>query len=76
MPYWVFDKDSRPGSANHSVSVIVVATLPNERIRGFQESRTILTALELDLFTALGQGTSAGAVANAIGTDPRATRCF
>jgi (2Fe-2S) ferredoxin/predicted O-methyltransferase YrrM len=45
----------------------------NERIRGFQESRAILTALELDLFTAVGQGVSAEAVAGAIGTDARAT---
>jgi len=45
----------------------------NERIRGFQESRAILTALELDLFTAVGQGASAEGVAGAIGTDARAT---
>src|ERR1017187_6876586 len=28
----------------------------NDRIRGFQESRVVLTALELDLFTAVGDG--------------------
>lgn len=45
----------------------------NERIRGFQESRAILTALELDIFTALGDGAPAEAVAKAIGADARAT---
>jgi (2Fe-2S) ferredoxin/predicted O-methyltransferase YrrM len=44
-----------------------------ERIRAFQESRVILTALELDLFTALGDGGSAGDVAAKMGTDVRAT---
>ncbi|HUK16420.1 MAG TPA: methyltransferase [Bryobacteraceae bacterium] len=51
-------------------------TLPddlNDRIRAFQESRAILTALELDLFTAVGGGASAEAVAAAAGTDARAT---
>lgn len=45
----------------------------NDRIRAFQESRVILTSLELDLFTAVGDGDSAGAVAAKIGTGPRAT---
>jgi len=44
-----------------------------ERIRAFQESRVILTALELDLFTALGDGSTAGKVATKMGTDSRAT---
>jgi len=44
-----------------------------QTIRGFQESRVILTAVELDLFTAVGQGSSAAAVASRIGTDERAT---
>ena len=30
-------------------------------VRGFQPSRTVLTAIELDVFTALGQGSDAGA---------------
>jgi len=45
----------------------------NDRIRGFQESRVILTALELDLFTAVGEGAGAEAVAARMGTDARAT---
>jgi (2Fe-2S) ferredoxin/predicted O-methyltransferase YrrM len=44
-----------------------------ERIRGFQESRAVLTALELDVFTAVGDGAAAGQVADRLRTDPRAT---
>jgi predicted O-methyltransferase YrrM len=42
-------------------------------IRGFQESRVFLTALELDLFTAVGEGAAAPEVAARIGGDGRAT---
>lgn len=45
----------------------------NDRIRAFQESRAILTALELDLFTAVGDGAAAEAVAARIQTAVRAT---
>jgi (2Fe-2S) ferredoxin/predicted O-methyltransferase YrrM len=45
----------------------------NERIRAFQESRAILTALELDLFTAVGDGSDAVEVAAKLGADPRST---
>ena len=45
----------------------------NDRIRGFQESRVVLTALELDLFTAVGGGAGAVEVAAMLGADPRAT---
>jgi (2Fe-2S) ferredoxin/SAM-dependent methyltransferase len=45
----------------------------NERIRGFQESRAILTALELDVFTAVDGGATAEAVAAKAGTHARAT---
>jgi predicted O-methyltransferase YrrM len=45
----------------------------NERIRAFQESRVILTALELDLFTAIGEGAGAAEVAARLGAIPRAT---
>jgi (2Fe-2S) ferredoxin/SAM-dependent methyltransferase len=45
----------------------------NDRVRGFQESRAVLTALELDLFTAIGQGGSATEIASRISADPRAT---
>ncbi len=40
---------------------------------GFRESRVLLTAIELDVFTALGQGAVAADVAGKLGTDPRAT---
>jgi predicted O-methyltransferase YrrM len=43
------------------------------RIRAFQESRVLLTAIELDLFEALGRGATAADVAEALHTDPRAT---
>jgi (2Fe-2S) ferredoxin/predicted O-methyltransferase YrrM len=45
----------------------------NDRIRAFQESRVILTALELDLFTTVGAGAGAKALAAKMGTDARAT---
>jgi (2Fe-2S) ferredoxin/2-polyprenyl-3-methyl-5-hydroxy-6-metoxy-1,4-benzoquinol methylase len=50
--------------------------LPDEMsrtLRGFQESRVVLTAVELDLFTAVGGGATAEEVAARVGTDPRAT---
>jgi SAM-dependent methyltransferase len=45
----------------------------DERLRAFQQSRVLLTAIELDLFNAVGGGAPAAAVAAALGTDPRAT---
>ena len=51
-------------------------TLPDdlyEMSRAFMPSRTLLTALELDVFTAIGQGSSAEQVAQKIHTDSRAT---
>jgi SAM-dependent methyltransferase len=45
----------------------------DQRIRAFQESRVLLTAIELDLFEALGPGAAAADVASSLGTDPRAT---
>ena len=45
----------------------------DQRIRAFQESRVLLTAIELDLFEALGGGAAAADVAGRLGTDPRAT---
>jgi (2Fe-2S) ferredoxin/2-polyprenyl-3-methyl-5-hydroxy-6-metoxy-1,4-benzoquinol methylase len=50
--------------------------LPDElaqTLRAFQESRVLLTAVELDVFTAVGQGASAREVAGKLATDPRAT---
>ncbi len=43
-----------------------------QTLRGFQESRAILTAIELDAFTALGEGATAAAAAAVMGADPRA----
>jgi (2Fe-2S) ferredoxin/predicted O-methyltransferase YrrM len=45
----------------------------NSILRGFQESRVLLTGVELDLFTAVGSGASADEVSARIGSDPRAT---
>jgi SAM-dependent methyltransferase len=45
----------------------------NQLMRGFMPSRCILTALELDLFTAIGDGASAEVIAAKIHTDARAT---
>ncbi len=45
----------------------------NMTIRGYQESRVMLTALELNVFTAVGGGGTAGEVAQKVSTDPRST---
>ncbi|MGO8757376.1 MAG: methyltransferase [Terracidiphilus sp.] len=45
----------------------------NQLIRGFMPSRCLLTALELDLFTAVADGASADQAASTIGADARAT---
>lgn len=45
----------------------------NSLIRGFQESRVLLTAVELDLFTAVGPGHTADQIAQKLKTHPRAT---
>jgi (2Fe-2S) ferredoxin/SAM-dependent methyltransferase len=45
----------------------------NDMIRGFMPSRAILTALELDIFTAVGKGGTAQQVAAKIQTATRAT---
>ncbi|MGO9640028.1 MAG: methyltransferase [Candidatus Acidiferrales bacterium] len=44
-----------------------------QTIRGFQESRAILTGIELNIFAAIGDGATASQVAAKIGTDARAT---
>jgi predicted O-methyltransferase YrrM len=44
-----------------------------EVTRSFMPSRALLTALELDVFTAVGEGASAEHVARRMGTDPGAT---
>jgi hypothetical protein len=43
------------------------------RIRAFQESRALLTAVELDLFNAVGEGATAAEAAKRLRTDERAT---
>jgi (2Fe-2S) ferredoxin/2-polyprenyl-3-methyl-5-hydroxy-6-metoxy-1,4-benzoquinol methylase len=45
----------------------------NRTLRGFQESRVALTAVELDLFTAVGSGATVEQAATKVGGDPRAT---
>jgi (2Fe-2S) ferredoxin/predicted O-methyltransferase YrrM len=44
-----------------------------QTIRAFQDSRAILTAIELDVFTAVGSGAAAREVAETIAADARAT---
>lgn len=41
--------------------------------RAFQESRAVLTAIEMDVFTAVGSGAAASVVAARIGAAPRST---
>jgi (2Fe-2S) ferredoxin/2-polyprenyl-3-methyl-5-hydroxy-6-metoxy-1,4-benzoquinol methylase len=45
----------------------------NQTLRAYMESRALLTALELDVFTAVGSGATAEDVAQRISTHPRAT---
>jgi len=45
----------------------------NQLLRSFMSSRVVLTALELDVFTAVGNGASAEHIARVIATDTRAT---
>jgi (2Fe-2S) ferredoxin/2-polyprenyl-3-methyl-5-hydroxy-6-metoxy-1,4-benzoquinol methylase len=44
-----------------------------QAISSFRESRAILTAIELDIFSAVGKGADSKAVAKKLGTDQRAT---
>lgn len=44
-----------------------------QQVRGFQESRVILTAIQLDVFSHIGDGAPAAEVADKIGCDARAT---
>jgi SAM-dependent methyltransferase len=43
------------------------------RMRGFQESRAILTGVELNVFEAIGDGATAADAAERIGANPRST---
>lgn len=67
-------------SRNHYRAVVQAkdktGTLPdslNEMIRSFMPSRAVLTAFELDVFTAVASGASAEQTAQTIHADPRAT---
>ena len=54
----------------------LVGEMPDELwqlINGFRERRTLLTAIELDVFSALGAGASSEEVAGRLATDRRAT---
>jgi predicted O-methyltransferase YrrM len=44
-----------------------------QMLQSWRESRIVLTAIELDLFTAVGDGTTAAGTARRLRTDPRAT---
>jgi uroporphyrinogen-III synthase/predicted O-methyltransferase YrrM len=62
-------------TAEGLVNAILAYSAPDDlmgRIRAFQESRVLLTGIELDIFAALGEGATAEAVAQTIGADPRA----
>ena len=48
----------------------------NELIRGFMSSRAVLTGLELDVFTMIGEGASAGQVAQKLQASPRGTEAL
>jgi len=45
----------------------------NQMVQGWREGRIVLTALELDLFTAIGDGAPAATVAQRLKADPRGT---
>ena len=45
----------------------------NQMLRAFMESRALLTALELDAFTVVDEGSTADEVARKLSTNPRAT---
>jgi (2Fe-2S) ferredoxin/SAM-dependent methyltransferase len=51
----------------------VISELLRNLASDFQASRIFLTAVELDLFTAVGDGEVAKTIAEKLGTDPRAT---
>lgn len=46
------------------------------KLHGFQESRVLLTAIELDIFTAVGQGATPAQVAVRLRTNQRSTETF
>lgn len=48
----------------------------NRIMRSFQESRLLLSAVELDVFSAVGDGATAAQTATRLKTNPRATETF
>ena len=44
-----------------------------QMVNAWRESRIVLTAVELDVFSAIGAGASPGEIARRLGADPRAT---
>lgn len=65
-------RDASPTMAREALPMRTFEDL-NQAARGFQESRILLTAIELDIFNAVGDGASAPAIASRIGANPRAT---
>ena len=45
-------------------------------VNGWREGRIVLTAVELDLFSAVGDGATAAEVASRLAADPRGTACL
>jgi len=61
------------------VTEMTKQTMPPEIdaiVRGFMESRALLTAIELDAFGAIADGATAGKAAARMGTDTRATEAL
>lgn len=59
-----------------SDSTLTADWLPEDllqALRAFQESRALLTSIELDVYSAVGQGATAAEVAERLGADARAT---
>jgi (2Fe-2S) ferredoxin/predicted O-methyltransferase YrrM len=69
----LWNRDQTRAAARARESSGVLPDELNVRISAFQESRTILTALELDVFTAVSEPATAQEVAEKLDTDGRAT---
>jgi hypothetical protein len=60
------------GAASIAMSAQTFSDL-RDMMGRFQESRVLLTAVELDIFTAVGPGATGVQVSRKLGTNPRAT---
>lgn len=69
---------SLAGLLSVSSAVMSAETFPElmRLLRGFQESQILLTAVELDVWTVVGEGGAAPEIASRLNTDPRATETF